>query len=413
MKRVLMIAYHFPPLAGSSGIQRTLRFAKYLPEFGWTPMVLTAHPIAYEQTSPDQLGEIPAGTVVVRAPALNTARHLSIKGRYPQCLALPDRWATWWLGAILPGLWMIRQHRPDLIWSTYPIATAHKIGGTLHRLTGLPWVADFRDPMVEANYPRDPVVRESYRRIEAYAVNHAALSVCTSPGNIRLYSERYPHRADRLNLIENGYDEECFEGLAPGGEPLNPGKLTLLHSGIAYPSERNPTHFFAALRRLRETHALSPERFVVRFRAPAHEAPLLAIAEQQGVRDFIEIAPPVPYRDALAEMMRADLLLIMQAGNCNDQIPAKFYEYLRAGRPILGLTDPRGDTARALAAAGVELVAPLDDTAAIAALLARITDTGATPPSPSATTIQAASRRNRTARLAEHFDALYARKASA
>ena len=90
-----MIAYHFPPLAGSGGIQRTLRFAQYLPEFGWQPLVLTAYPCAYEQTSIAQLSEIPQEIVVKYAFALNTAKHLAIAGRYPAFLVRPDRWLTW------------------------------------------------------------------------------------------------------------------------------------------------------------------------------------------------------------------------------------------------------------------------------------------------------------------------------
>ena len=98
MRRVLMIAFHFPPLAGSSGIQRTLRFAQHLPEFGWEPLVLTAHPRAYERTSGDLVADIPEGMHVERAFALDSARHLAIKGRYPDIFARPDRWISWKLG---------------------------------------------------------------------------------------------------------------------------------------------------------------------------------------------------------------------------------------------------------------------------------------------------------------------------
>jgi hypothetical protein len=87
-----MIAYHFPPLQGSSGIQRTLRFARYLPEFGWEPIVLTAHPRAYESVADDQLSDTPAGLHVCRAFALDTSRHLAIGSRYPALRARPDRW---------------------------------------------------------------------------------------------------------------------------------------------------------------------------------------------------------------------------------------------------------------------------------------------------------------------------------
>ncbi len=83
MKRVLMVAYHFPPLAGSSGIQRTLRFVQHLPAFGWEPAVLTADPRAYERTSNDLDADVPRGVPVVRAFALDTARHLSSRGATP------------------------------------------------------------------------------------------------------------------------------------------------------------------------------------------------------------------------------------------------------------------------------------------------------------------------------------------
>ncbi len=83
MKRVLMVCYHFPPLAGSSGIQRSLRFVQHLPESGWQPLVLSAHPRAYERTSDDLQDEVPAGTVVRRAFALDTARHLSGRAMAP------------------------------------------------------------------------------------------------------------------------------------------------------------------------------------------------------------------------------------------------------------------------------------------------------------------------------------------
>jgi hypothetical protein len=101
--RILLIAYHFPPLAGSSGIQRTLRFAQHLPAFGWQPLVLTAAPRAYERTSTDLNADIPAGTLVRRAFALDTARHLAFGGRYVGAMARPDRWVSWRFDAVRQG----------------------------------------------------------------------------------------------------------------------------------------------------------------------------------------------------------------------------------------------------------------------------------------------------------------------
>lgn len=407
MKRVLMVAYHFPPLAGSSGIQRTLRFAQQLPDFGWEPIVLTAHPRAYERVSDDLLREVPANLMVHRAFALDTARHLSIARRYPGFLARPDRWMSWRWGAVLAGLRLIRRYRPAALWSTYPIATAHQIGAILHRRSGLPWIADFRDPMAQEGYPADPKTWQCYQEIEETAFRKAQFSVFTTPSAAKLYRERYPEVApERAVLIENGYDEESFTGLeasAAAKGPLNPGKMTLLHSGVVYPSERNPTQLFRALRALRDSGRLSATEFVLRLRAAAHEEWLQALATEHGVVELIELAPPLPYREALEEMLRADGLVVLQADNCNAQIPAKLYEYLRCRRPILGLTDPAGDTAWALRNAGVQYIARLELLEDIMSVLPRFLeamDNGRTVPLVKSA-IQAASRLRRTGHLAE------------
>jgi hypothetical protein len=222
-----MVAFHFPPLAGSSGIQRTLRFAQQLPEFGWEAIVLTADPRAYERTSADLVPEVSDRIVVARAFALDTARHLSVRGRYPALLARPDRWITWRYAAIPAGMRLIRQHQPHAIWSTYPIATAHVIGARLARRSKLPWIADFRDPMAQPGYPEDPEVWKSFDRIEKRAVAEARFCVFTTPGAAREYSRRYPHAADRIKVIENGFDEESFAAVSAEGlsaQPLHPGQ---------------------------------------------------------------------------------------------------------------------------------------------------------------------------------------------
>ncbi|MEO6748059.1 MAG: glycosyltransferase [Casimicrobiaceae bacterium] len=416
MKRVLMIAYHFPPLRGSSGIQRTLRFTRYLPDFGWEPIVLTAHPRAYQDVADDQLADIPPGVHVCRAFALDTARHLALGGRYPGFLARPDRWKSWWLGAVPAGLALIHRFSPDALWSTYPIATAHTIGHTLQRRSALPWIADFRDPMAQDGYPADPRTWRAFKRVEEKVVARASRLVFTTPGAQRMYRMRYAAMpADRFALVENGYDEEVFAPLDNiARDPLNPGKLTLLHSGIVYPDERDPTQLMAALARLRQQHPAIAERLRIRFRAAVHDKLLQTLAAQAGVTTLVETLPPLPYRAALEEMMRADALLILQAASCNEQIPAKLYEYLRTRRPILALTDPAGDTATTLAAAGCRAIAPLDDVAAIARLLADFGGdaAGFRAALPTDESIAKNSRRARTAELAALLDTVTNRSPS-
>jgi hypothetical protein len=408
MKRVLMIAYHFPPLQGSSGIQRTLRFARYLPEFGWEPIVLTAHPRAYESVADDQLSDTPAGLHVCRAFALDTSRHLAIGSRYPALLARPDRWKSWWIGAVPAGLALVRRFAPRALWSTYPIATAHSIGGTLQRLTGRPWIADFRDPMAQPGYPADPRTHAAFERIEEQVVARASRLVFTTPGAKRMYESRYPAFSKaNMALVENGYDEDVFANLSVASEePLVPGALTLLHSGIVYPLERDPTSLIEAIAKLRQVTPSLAARLRVRFRAPVHDKLLQTLAAKAGVADLIETQPPVGYRDALTEMLRADALLVMQASNCNEQIPAKLYEYMRARRPILALTDPLGDTASTLRANGFDAIAPLKDVNAIVRMLEDFAVNSAkyNAALPDMAIIGRNSRRVRTAELATILD---------
>ncbi|MHA4871525.1 glycosyltransferase [Duganella sp. PWIR1] len=370
VKRVLMIAYHYPPMHGGSGIQRTVSFTQYLPHSGWEPLVLTVSPNAY--TTRDQVGDMASSVHAHRSFALDAARHLSIRGRYPALLAQPDRWATWWLSAVPAGLQLIRQHRPSAIWSSYPIATAHLIGLTLHRLTGLPWIADQRDPMIDGDYPPDPQRHRIHRWIERQAMQRSAAVVCTTPGAVRDLHQRYAAHADgRVALIENGYDESGF--IAAEVVPVRrraPGSpFRLLHSGVIYPSERDPRALFAALTRLRASGTLHAANFRLVLRATGHDDYLRGL--MHGLEDIIELAPPLPYREGLAEMVDADGLLLLQAANCNNQIPAKLYEYLRAARPLLALTHPDGDTAGALRRAGIDTIARLDDADAIATALTR------------------------------------------
>jgi len=142
--------------------------------------------------------DLPEGLPVERAFALDAARHLSLFGRYPGILARPDRWISWWLGAVPAGLRLISRYRPSAIWSTYPIATAHVIGATLSKLSSLPWVADFRDPMVRPGYPSDPKTWRSFQRVEASAARDGRRCVFVARGTLQKYRERFRAQLSQL-----------------------------------------------------------------------------------------------------------------------------------------------------------------------------------------------------------------------
>lgn len=413
-RSVLLVAFHFPPVQGSSGVQRTLRFAQHLPTFGWRPIVLTIRPEAYEAIRPVTGNEVPESLEVHRAFGFDAARQLSVAGRYPRSLAMPDRWATWKFWAVRKALKLIRGQAIDAVWSTFPTATAQLIGLEVARRSGVPWVAEFRDPMWQGGeYPPDPRVNVFWKVLEGRIFQTASRVVVTAPGAADTYSDRFPrYPRDSIVLIPNGFDEETFrraaESLPDLPQSRHAGPLTLLHSGIIYRSERDPTHLFKAIASLKGRGELGAQRLQLILRASGDDAGFRRDVERIGISDIVRVEPAVDYLHALKEMLTADGLLLLQASNCNAQVPAKLYEYLRAGRPIVALTDPAGDTARTLSSAGTGIQARLDSTGEIERALLRflVEAPSGTWRRPPPETIRSFSRESQSGQLAHLLDEL-------
>ena len=186
---VLYIAFHYPPILGSSGVHRTLAFTRHLDSSGWQVRVLAPSLKAYENWSEDQFSFIPDNVQVIRAFARDVSRHFSWRGKYLMRMALPDNWQSWIVGGVISGLVSIIRNKPDVIVSTYPIASAHIIAYFLHKLTGVPWVSDLRDPMAQINYPIEPGRKGVFEWIERKIVKHCSFAVVTAPGAQVLYQD--------------------------------------------------------------------------------------------------------------------------------------------------------------------------------------------------------------------------------
>ncbi len=362
-----MIAFHFPPVAMGSGHLRTLGFVRYLPDQGWEPTVLSANPAAFPRVDTANIGLIPDHCRVHRAFALDARRHLSFRGKYPGFLAQPDRWATWWPAAVWQGLRLIRRHRISAIWSTYPIMTAHSIASTLSRMTGLPWIADFRDPVVSSVESGNQFSVSSQNRWEQRVLSRARRVVFTTPGAMRRYAEQYPEvsREGRMAVVPNGYDEAAFSGLPEAADRQSRPPLRLVHSGILYPDGRDPRPFFTALANLRSAGRLTEDDVRIVLRASGSEGMYADEIRRRHLDGMVTLAPPIANSEALIEQADADGLLLFQGNKFNDQIPAKVYEYLRIGRPIFALVGEQGDTAAILRETGGAECVPLDDAATI------------------------------------------------
>jgi glycosyltransferase involved in cell wall biosynthesis len=400
-----VVAYHFPPHSGGSGLLRALKFCRYLPEFGWQPTVLTIHPRAYDRVDSSQLADIPPEIEVIRTFGLDTRKHLSVFGAYPRLLALPDRWVSWLASAMPAGLHAIRKKRIDAILTTYPVATAVLIGYFLHRITAKPWIVDFRDSMTEDEYPRDPLTRRVYRWIEQRAVRHTAKVLFTAPATMRMYQKRYPELTSRnCLLLPNGYDEPDFDDCI--AQQTVRGPVRLVHSGLIYPWERDPRPFFRALARLKSEGKIDTDTLRVELRACGAESifekDLLAL----GIGDIVHLLPPLPYRSSLRDGAGANALLLLQAGCCDHQIPAKAYEYLRLQKPVLALATQQGDTAALFRSTGGATIVDIANEDAIYRILPEFLQSvrSGAHPLPELAKVRAYSRREQTAVLARCLD---------
>ena len=267
--------------------------------------------------------------------------------------------STWVIGGIVSGMWSIFKSRPNVIVSTYPIASAHFIGYVLHKLTGIPWVVDLRDPMAQPGYPADITKRKLFKWIENKITKHASKVLLTAPGAKAFYQEKFPQVNESFwQLIPNGYDQVIFGDIAEQVElaKRENTKKILLHSGVIYPHERDPTAFFKAIAFLKSAGKISAEQIEIRLRATGHDNLYRPLIEKLAIDDIVSLSPPIDYKDALKEMFQVDGLLLMQSEGCNYQIPAKVYEYIRTCKPVLALTPAEGDSAKLLTNTGYPCV---------------------------------------------------------
>ena len=397
-KKVLFIAYIFPPLA-RAGVHRTVRFTRYLPEQGWDLTVLTVAESSYPPQSPvdrELLKKIPAGVQIVSAPVFQGTENLfrvkdvfrrrqnaaarpagaaaraapksaansseaegeggataakkrGFKQRGKDFLydlvTTPDKEINWLPYALRQALKLHRQEKFDLIYSTAPPFTAHLIAKYLKRLTGLPWVADFRDPWARAPW-KSEILADSWRgkmaaRLERQFVQHADRIILNTDWNAREFAQFYGEElARKFAVITNGFDPQDFAGIP--ARPERSAKMILTHTGALY-RRRNPLEFFKACENLLLQRKISPQELEIRFIGVIAPELYKCFEGGEELRQVITVMPQVSHREALAYQMESDVLLILQPGT-SVSVPGKIFEYIGMRKRILALT-PAGATA--------------------------------------------------------------------
>ena len=369
MKRVLIITYYWPP-NGGAGVYRWLKMSKYLPEYGWQPVVYTPKDPEVVADDPELLKQVRAEVEVVKRPITEpfslykrfTGRaqqekvqtaFLSEQGRggWKEDLALwvrsnffiPDA-RVWWVKPSVRYLKAyLRDHPVDAIISTGPPHSMHLIAMVLKKATGLPWVADFRDPWTGIDFYGQLSLTSwadrRHHRLEREVLTTADRVVTVSWSWAK---DLEALGAKEVEVITNGFDrDDVPKEPAPVDE-----RFSLVHVG-SMSATRDLPGLWKALAAITAEDTVFRERFVLRFVGPVDHK-VVESATAAGLGAHIERLGRLSHAEAMREMQRARVLLlpINDTPNSAGILPGKLYEYLSVGRPILAVGPRDGDVAR-------------------------------------------------------------------
>ncbi len=403
MPSLLIVSYAFPP-DFSVGAKRALRMASYLPQFGWKVKVLTVHESYFDQLdrsllqshsfslvrthewapkhwlrrlrsalSPTGRG-IRAG--IPGSPKLGATpgRFIAFASRsWDAVMSIPDEHGGW-IPLALPAA-LLRAQASDLVLATIPPNTSALVAAMLSVFLRVPLVIDYRDPWLPVpGEPQWPNWRLRVERgLQKFCLRRAGLILTTTEGLGRELGEL---GAARIAVVPNGFEPGSMSSV----EPTQYGRFTIVYTGHLT-GLRSALPLLEALRRLREARALPPGglAFHIVGRGGDHVAEQ---AERLGVGDLVEVEGFVPYREALARIKGADVLLLVVGESHAHLVPAKLFDYLAAGRFILALAPPGSEAGAIISDLGVGRVFSPAEVRGIAATLAeRFTAPPETPKS--------------------------------
>ncbi len=374
-RRVLVIAYYFPPM-GLSGVQRTLKFVKYLPQFGWHPTVLTVEPWGYVARDESLLADLEGKPVeVVRTPAAGPGRLFKTKevvdlppervrkmlSRLSDSVFFPDNKIGWKRKAVQTAVELHGNTPFDLIFATAPPFTDFLIGAEVKARINRPLVFDYRDPW--ADYPfrfhATPLHKLGHIALERRALRASSHVITTNRRVKEILISRYGFLTYHdIEIIPQGFDpedlEEARRELEQTTRPRS-NKMRLTYAGVFW-EDRVPDHFLQALHEVLQEHPHLRGRIEAVFVGKFREENTRLVAHL-GLQDVVTVLGYLPHRQTLQHVLAADVVWMIVGDDLGS--PGKTYEYIGAGKPILGLA-PEGFIKTTILEAGGRVVPPTD-----------------------------------------------------
>ena len=376
-KKILIITYYWPP-AGGPGVQRWLKFAKYLPDFGWKPIIYTPENPSYPLLDETLMKDVPENIEMVRtkiwepyqlAEKLNKSNKKFKAGQFDVGknqswksklsiwvrgnFFIPDARVFWVKPSVTFLEKYLKENKIDTIVTSGPPHSLHLIGlGLKSKMPDLKWIADFRDPWTEISYYKHLKLTKSsdkkHRQLESSVFKNADITLATSYTD----AENFRKAGANAVCITNGFDEsDSSEKAQQQGEKTSSQieqAFTLSYIGVLE-QLRNPENLWKTLDELVKENPEFAADFKLKFVGRIDDKILQAI-ENSSLKNHILNLGYLAHGKAVEEMQNSDLLLITNFPNESSKgiIPGKIFEYLASGKQILSFGPDKADVAKIL-----------------------------------------------------------------
>lgn len=375
-KKVLIVAYYWPP-SGGSGVQRWLKFVKYLPQWGWEPYVFTPENPSFTIRDESLLKDVPMEAEVIRFPIwepyesvfklsgvfgkksrpadLVSTKNRSLFQKVTTFIRanflIPDPRVFW----VRPSVKFLHdfliENEIRTIVTTGPPHSIHLIGYRLKKKNpSLRWLADFRDPWSEwgllDSLNVSAVARSIHRKLENKVLTSADKIITITPFYVRKF-EALSQR--KVTLLTNGYDEDDFKSLVM----VPTQKFVIRHVGII--NERcDPRPFMAVIEKLVDEHSEFASLVQVDYVGEVHSRVKEFVLASRSLSECTTFTPSVPHDQLISMYGNSSLLLLVLTGykDAEGYLPGKLFEYLATGLPIIGIGPEAGDAAAVLNSSG-------------------------------------------------------------